>query len=163
MKLTLFNITKPLPLLLLVLVTIGFYGCKSTRDKAKSTSAEPMLLYLKTPCYGMCPSYEALIHTDGFVRYIGREHVPVTDTLTFWLTKAETQNLKETIAGLGYNNLEGLYKTQWTDKPSTHLYFYEAGKEVKHIKHQEGGPEELIQFNEMLHELIWQKMANTQK
>ncbi len=144
---------------------ISLLSCKSTGAKAASVSGGdvPLLMFQKTPCFGTCPSYEALIYTNGHVRFIPWEHVPVTDTLTFQLTGKELNELTAAIVDLNYKTLENLYKTEWTDMPATHLYFYEAGKEVKHIKHEEGGPEKLIKFNDKVHQLIWKYVATPAK
>jgi len=139
------------------MVSINMAACKSTVPAIVSDSGveAPLLLFQKTPCYGTCPAYEALVYTSGEVRFVPWEHTPVTDTLTFRLTANELKALNASIADLNYKTLQDLYKTDWTDMPATHLYFYEAGKEVKHIKHQQGGPEKLVKFNETVHQLIW--------
>ncbi|HEY4651204.1 MAG TPA: DUF6438 domain-containing protein [Pontibacter sp.] len=149
----------------ILLLGIMLPGCRSAETMAivTQTQQEPLLLYQKTPCFGPCPSYEALVYTNGTVRFVPREHTPATDTLTFQLTDKELQKLITEIAELNYKNLQDLYKTEWSDMPSTHLYFYEAGKEVKHIKHQQDGPTQLIRFIEAVHELLWKYVATPAK
>ncbi|MER2996828.1 DUF6438 domain-containing protein [Pontibacter populi] len=156
-----FNITKQLITLTIVAGLLCVVSCRSSAQHATTTAqaAEPWFMFQKTPCFGTCPSYEALLHTDGTVRFVGHQYVPVTDTLTFQLTENELKALQTDLAELNYKTLQNYYKTDWSDMPATHLYFYEAGKEVKHIKHEEGGPEKLIQFNEKMHQLIWKYVA----
>ncbi|NEM97518.1 DUF6438 domain-containing protein [Pontibacter burrus] len=152
-----FNIIKALTTIVIAVAGVSLLACKSTA--AVTTPApvteEPLLLYRKSPCYGPCPTYEALIYSNGTVQFIPIKYTPVTDTITFTLSAMELSKLKKSLAELNYKNLQNYYKTEWTDMPATHLYFYEAGKEVKHIKHQEGGPESLIRFIEEVHEMLW--------
>ncbi|NDK57220.1 DUF6438 domain-containing protein [Pontibacter fetidus] len=161
MKQRILNITKQLITVTIVMAGISMVGCKNAASQTidSQSNPAPLLLFQKTPCFGICPSYEALIYTDGNLRFIPWEHVPVTDTLTFRLSEKELTDLTKDIANLNYRTLDDLYKTNWSDMPATHLYFYEAGKEVKHIKHEEGGPEKLVNFNDKLHQLIWKYVA----
>jgi hypothetical protein len=155
------NITKQLVTLTIVTAVLCLVSCKSAghSNTAAAQSDSPLLMFQKTPCFGICPSYEALIYSNGTVRFVPWEHVPVTDTLTFQLSEKELQILLTDIADLNYKSLQNFYKTEWSDMPATHLYFYEDGKEVKHIKHEEGGPEKLVQFNDKVHQLIWKYVA----
>ena len=156
-----FNITKQLITLAIVAAVLCLLSCKTANTIASSVSqpCEPLLLFQKTPCFGTCPSYEALLHTDGTVRFVGHRYTPVTDTLIFKISGEELQQLQTDIAALNFKSLPNLYKTDWSDMPATHLYFYEDGKEVKHIKHEEGGTGKLVQFNEKMHQLIWKYVA----
>ncbi|MEJ8755657.1 DUF6438 domain-containing protein [Pontibacter sp. H259] len=161
MKRFILNITKQLLILTIVVAGISMLGCKSATSQSlnNNSKATTLLLFQKTPCFGICPSYEALLYTDGNVRFVPWKHVPATDTLTFQLSATELKELRADIADLNYKNLDNLYNTEWSDMPATHVYFYEADKEVKHIKHEEGGPKKLVQFNEKVHQLIWKYVA----
>ena len=151
------NIIKALTTIVIALAGISLLGCKSAAavTTPDSASEEPFLLYRKSPCYGPCPTYEAMIYSNGTVQFMPIKYTPVTDTITFALSAPELEKLKKAVADLNYKPLQNYYKTEWTDMPATHLYFYEAGKEVKHIKHQEGGPENLIRLIDEVHEMLW--------
>ncbi|MBB6611894.1 hypothetical protein H7F15_12655 [Pontibacter sp. Tf4] len=153
---TLLNITKQLITLTIVVLSMALLGCKSAETIGTVTEAEePLLVYRKSPCYGPCPAYEATIYSTGKVLFAPFKYTPVTDTITFQLSEKELKKLQTNLDKLNYSKLQKLYKTSWTDMPATHLYFYQSGKEVKHIKHQEGGPEELIRFIDEVHALLW--------
>lgn len=118
---------------------------------AQRQNSVPLLHFQKTPCLGTCPSYEATVYTDGRVRYQGYDHVALTDSANFTLSKAELASLMAEIKALRTTPLRDTYLTQWSDMPSTISTFYQNGKEVQSVKHQEGGPDALLQFQEKIH------------
>jgi hypothetical protein len=138
----------------LVLCLLLVAACSTAQNKGGAKADAPFLLFQKTPCLGICPFYEALISESGRIRYIGREHVPVQDTVYFQLTEAELSQLRQEVAQLNYMALQDLYLTNWSDMPSTVITFYEAGKEVKRVQQEEGGPQPLLDLQEKLHSML---------
>lgn len=133
--------------------TLLLTGCRN-HLQASQQQSEPLLHFQKTACLGTCPAYEAAIATDGSVTFIGFNYVPSTDTLHFKLSAERLDSLKNEISGLNYSALKDLYPTQWSDMPSTITTFYENGKKVKKVKHVEGGPAILEQFEENLNKIL---------
>ncbi len=123
---------------------------------AQQQVALPLLHFQKTPCLGRCPSYEATVYTNGQIRYKGYEHTALSDTATMVFGKADLDALKTELEALQAMPLQDAYLTQWSDMPSTYTTFYQNGKETKRVKHQEGGPEALLQFQEKLHQKLMQ-------
>ncbi|WP_114778861.1 DUF6438 domain-containing protein [Botryobacter ruber] len=113
-----------------------------------------LLLYQKTPCYGTCPAFDAHIYTDGTIIFKAWAHVPFTDTLASKLTPKELERLKRDLNHLPYQGWRTTYLSQRTDQPSTITTFYEAGREAKSVKHQEGGPEDLQLFQKKMDALL---------
>ncbi|MDX5420556.1 MAG: DUF6438 domain-containing protein, partial [Hymenobacteraceae bacterium] len=114
----------------------------------------PFLLFQKTPCLGICPAYEATVYENGSIRYVGWDHVPVKDTVTFQFSPEEMKELREEVGKLDYLNLQETYLTDWSDMPATISTFYENNREVKRVKHQEGGPQPLRDYQEKLHKRL---------
>ncbi|MBC5992061.1 DUF6438 domain-containing protein [Pontibacter cellulosilyticus] len=138
---------------------MGLSSCASKgvcQASGKSQPALPLLQFQKAPCYGACPAYEANIMQDGSITLIswGNIGIPENDTVQLCLPKQELQQLKTDLAALNYTSLVDAYLTQWTDRPSTYLTFYENGKVAKRVKHQEGGPASLVTFQQQLHEKL---------
>lgn len=159
MALNLFNITVQLnTIILLLLLSMGLSNCagKAPLQSNGAAPALPLLQFQRAPCYGTCPAYEATILKDGSITLVSWGHisVPENDTVQLHMPKPELDKLKADIAALNYTLLEDAYLTRWTDWPSTYLTFYEDGKAVKRIKHQEGGPEALKNLHKELHETI---------
>lgn len=100
-----------------------------------------------------------MIYTDGSVAYVPFKNALAQDTLQLQLTKQELQQLKQRIEGLEYNNLNTSYLSGWSDVSSAYFTFYENGKELKRVKHQEGGPQALLQFKGWLETLLEQRAA----
>ncbi|WP_242929351.1 DUF6438 domain-containing protein [Pontibacter vulgaris] len=122
--------------------------------KQDTKPAEPFILFQKTPCFGICPAYEASIATNGSITFIGWDHVPVIDTVKLYLAPQDLAILRKDVQQLKYKTLQDTYLTQWSDMPSTITTFYEKGRQVKKVKQEEGGPEQLIQFQDKLHKMI---------
>ncbi|MCC9138015.1 DUF6438 domain-containing protein [Pontibacter silvestris] len=140
----------------------AFLSCSSSsasvaskNGAASNARTDIQFLYIqKTSCLGTCPSYEASISTEGNITYVGRRYVPITDTLQLTLPQEDLAKLQKEVKKLDYSQWQSSYLTDWSDMPSTIMAFYEDGQKVKQIKHQRGGPQELIQFQEMLHKMI---------
>lgn len=133
-------------------------GCstfKGLPDATLAQDTQPLLHFQKTPCLGTCPAYNAMIYENGSISYVEFKNALAQNTISLQLTEEELQQLKRKIEELNYKGLQRRYLTQWSDMPSTYLTFFEQGKEVKRVKHEEGGPQRLIQFQDWLHNLIW--------
>ncbi|MCP2044149.1 DUF6438 domain-containing protein [Pontibacter sp. HSC-36F09] len=129
-------------------------GCSAAQNSNMQSTDTPLLHFQKTPCLGTCPSYEATILENGSIRYTGYSDVPVIDTVVFTLSKQQLEELRQKIAELNYTSLKDTYLTNWSDMPSTITTFYKAGKEIKRVKQEEGGPKLLLDFQEKVHTLI---------
>ncbi len=131
-------------------------GCASSTVQSTQAQEPPhkLLLFQKTPCYGTCPAYNATFYSDGSILFEGFRYVPVLDTVQLELTQEQLQKVQASLRELDYTSLESSYLSPYTDVPSTYLTFYEHDKEVKRVKHQQGGPEQLQQTISELHELV---------
>ncbi len=135
-------------------------GCNASQALSNSEAGQanqPLLLFQKSPCLGTCPAYNATIYQDGSISFVEFRNALAQDTIQLQLSEEELQQLKQELERLNYKDLQDSYLTNWSDISTTYLTFYEAGKEVKQVRHEEGGPQELIQFQEWLHTLIWQR------
>lgn len=151
-------------LLLLLCALIGL-ACTAKPKSNNQTDNKPrelLLLFQKTPCYGSCPAYNASFYSDGSIRYEGFRHVPVQDTLWLQLSKEQLSLVKESLESIDYPSLESTYNSPYTDLPSTYLTFYQEGKEMKCIKHQQNGPEKLRKLIENLDELVMELVQKDQ-
>lgn len=157
-RILLFNITRQLGAVILIWVSILVASCAGSAACQSNSSqpALPLLQFQKAPCYGTCPAYEANIMQNGSITLVswGNISVPENDTVQLCMPKQTLQQLKSDLAALNYTSLQDAYLTQWTDWPSTYLTFYEDGKAVKKVKHQQGGPEALQALQKNLHETI---------
>lgn len=129
-------------------------SCSTARNSNVQAQDAPLLHFQKTPCLGTCPSYEATILENGSIRYTGYSDVPVIDTVVFTLPKQQLEELRQEISQLNYTELQDTYLTNWSDMPATITTFYKAGKEVKRVKQEEGGPKSLLDFQEKVHTLL---------
>ncbi|MCJ8167079.1 DUF6438 domain-containing protein [Pontibacter sp. E15-1] len=144
--------------LLLLLLALMAAGCSKSAARQQATTgqkpAEPVLLFQKTPCLGLCPAYNATIYQNGQVAYVPFRNALAQDTLQLQLTPQEVQQFTQKLNDLAYTTLQKSYLSDWSDISSTYLTFYAQGKQTKRVKHEEGGPERLIQFIAWLDELL---------
>lgn len=148
---------KSLPFLLSVILGLSLalvISCSAGQNSSSKQAVIPLLHFQKTACLGTCPSYEATIMENGSIRYIGYNHVPVEDTVIFTLTPQQMKELHQEVLQLNPASLKDTYLTNWSDMPSTVTTFYEAGKEVKRVQQEEGGPQVLLDFQEKVHSLL---------
>ncbi|RDV16402.1 hypothetical protein DXT99_04150 [Pontibacter diazotrophicus] len=135
-------------------------GCNARQALSNSEagqSNQPLLLFQKSPCLGTCPAYNATIYQDGSISFVEFKNALAQDTILFQLPEEELRQLKQELEKLKYKDLQNSYLSNWSDISTTSLTFYEDGKEVKQVRHEEGGPQRLVQFQEWLHKLIWQR------
>jgi hypothetical protein len=144
----------------ILLFSVLFYSCTAANMCQTTSSSQPkkqLLQFMKAPCYGPCPAYQADIMDDGSITFISWgniANVAEDDTLQFCLSKKELQQLKADLKALNYTSLQDAYLSDWSDRPSTYLTIYQDGKVVKRVKHQEGGPESLLNFQKSLDQTI---------
>ncbi|WP_242918317.1 DUF6438 domain-containing protein [Pontibacter liquoris] len=140
-------------------------GCRAAApdQAAGKAPAQPLLFFQKPPCYGTCPAYEATFYENGSITYIGYQYAPAADTLYLHLAEPALQQLRQEIDSLHYTSLQPTYLSRATDRPVTNFTFYLDGKVAKRIKHQQGGPPELLQFQKMLETLLTELIAKKEK
>jgi hypothetical protein len=145
----------------LLFVSIFLCSCTAANMcQTNQTGNQPkkqLLQFMKAPCYGPCPAYQADIMEDGSITFISWGNIPKVaenDTLQLCLGKNNLEKLKTDLKTLNYTSLQEAYLSEWTDRPSTYLTIYQDGNAVKRIKHQEGGPEELVSFQKWLDQTI---------
>lgn len=135
------------------------FGCSSSRKQelnaeAKGPENDRVVLQIrKTPCYGTCPVYEALLYQSGRVLYKGEEHVPEEGDFEMRLSPQTIEHLLKEAQNLNFFALAAYYPAQGTDFPSTYLTLYE-GNSYKTVRHQEGGPKRLRDFIQYTHEAL---------
>lgn len=145
---------------LVTLIWLLMNGCNASNALSHTESGQlnqPLLLFQKSPCLGTCPAYNATIYQDGSISFVEFKNALAQDTVQLQMSGVDLRQLKQELETLEYRNLQDSYLTNWSDISATYLTFYEAGKEVKQVRHEEGGPQQLIQFQEWLHTLIWQR------
>ena len=118
----------------------------------------------RTPCYGRCPIYEAVIYNSGFVVYKGVLNVDKIGTFTSRLNIRQMEDIKSKAAEINYFDLKTQYDSPVTDLPTT-LTSVKIGNVKKKIKNRVGGPEALKQYEVfvegILSSLSWDKKADT--
>ncbi|HEY0881896.1 MAG TPA: DUF6438 domain-containing protein [Archangium sp.] len=108
----------------LTLGLVLLFGCPSATAEVKkdAVTETPRLLVAmeRGPCFGACPVYRVEVFTDGRVRFEGRRHVKMKETVETRLSGEQLAAISERIKNLGFK--WGDYNDpSVTDLPSVRL------------------------------------------
>src|SRR5262245_16370323 len=106
----------------------------------------------RTPCFGMCPEYEVVIHGDGTVKYTGRTNVRVEGEQTWKIDPAAVRALAREMEQAGYFDLEDEYTAHVTDLPTTYTSLT-IGARAKTVKNYFGAPQKLKDLEKRIEEV----------
>ncbi len=119
---------------------------------------DTLLLYKKTPCFGVCPTFTLVVKMDGELYYNGRQNVPMLgDYKSTWSTDI-LQTLEDKMQTVDFYNLpKNFDNPQVTDLPSMYLG-YTRGNNLYTVKCRYQTPQNLKNL------AIWldQEIAKTQ-
>lgn len=96
------------------------------------------LVFQRTPCYGTCPAYTAVVFRNGKVSYTGERFVPVTGPRALSLPQATVQEMVDQARAINFNGLEPSYHAQVTDLPATIVTSYLPGQRPYQVMAERG-------------------------
>ncbi|WP_045690011.1 DUF6438 domain-containing protein [Hymenobacter sp. AT01-02] len=114
-----------------------------TEKNASAEQIPPVMVFERTPCYGMCPHYTARLYADGRVEYEGFRHAPVEGKRTAQIAPSVVQNLLRQADLLGFQKLDNMYSSGVTDLPTTALSIRYPDGTTKAVRAESGAPVEL--------------------
>lgn len=123
---------------------------------ADQQTAEPVLLFEKTPCFGPCPVYKATIYADGRVQYQGEQNVPLVGKHTLRLPADTVTYIRREAERMNFGSLRGSYSQNATDLPSTYLTVRQPDGSLKEVRVEGGAPAELEKLLAYIHRQIKQ-------
>ena len=132
--------------LLLLLTTLSAGAAAQTGTERIEVSIK------RTPCFGMCPEYEVVIHGDGSVKYTGRTNVRVEGEQTWKIDPAAVRALAREMEQAGYFDLEDEYTAHVTDLPTTYTSLT-IGARTKTVKNYFGAPQKLKDLEKRIDEV----------
>ena len=132
--------------------------------KKRMEAADSIYASIKrTPCYGRCPIYEAVIYKSGYVIYNGNRFVERIGKHKSRLTQDQLAQIATKANSIGYFELENKYDSPVTDFPTTITAVNASGKS-KTISNRVGGPDSLKEYEKYLDGLLnglgWTKIAD---
>jgi hypothetical protein len=108
-----------------------------------SPEAEPVLVFKRTPCFGLCPTYTATIFADGRVAYEGQRYVPLLGKHTLSLPPATVTQLLAEAKKIHFEQLQDRYAGNTSDLPATIITVRQPGTAAKAVYAEENIPENL--------------------
>ncbi|MCC6599717.1 MAG: hypothetical protein IT223_03480 [Crocinitomicaceae bacterium] len=107
-------------------------------------------IYRRTPCFGMCPSFDLTIYKSGYAVYEGKNFV---NRIGFYRTSfliTDLEKIKSTAERIHYFGLNDVYDNEHvTDLPSVTTGVWEDGK-LKTVRARYHAPVELKALYEVL-------------
>lgn len=137
---------------------------QTTTDETNQTEAPveapPYLVAVleKTDCYGICPSFEVRLFSNGRLTYKGKKDVAMLGIYEAWTDLDLLQRVKDQAYKLKYFELADVYPPQGKtieELPLTITYLNFDEKE-KTIINNYGSPKALRDFETFLEELLMQ-------
>ena len=116
----------------------------------------------RSPCFGECPVYDAVIHATGLVEYTGRMYVPRLGDHRGQVGLYAFQRLAQFIAGTQFWEMESYYDfrhTVVTDAAGSCVMVATANRRKLVGNYMDAGPPELWAIagliDLLLHEVEW--------
>lgn len=119
---------------------------KATNLAKPAQTAEPVLVFKRTPCYGTCPAYTATVFADGRVEYDGQRFVTLLGKHTLHLPMATVQEMLAEAKRIDFNSLQAHYSRNTSDLPATIITVHPVGQPAKAVSAEEGYPEKLQDY-----------------
>lgn len=109
------------------------YAAAESKDMESPEFAELILVSLsKTPCFGVCPSFNFTVFANGTAQYDGLSNVTRLGKYKAKISKEEINQLLNEASAVGYFSLNDKYDNEFvTDLPSATTYLNLEGKEKK--------------------------------
>ena len=143
--------------LFVLLLSLGFFACKTTKEASTANSAIPAdfaLTLTRSGCFGTCPSYMLHVQADGKVFYEGYSHTPITGKHTKEISEDKIRTLIKGLNEVDFWNLEKAYDNpQISDLPSTTMEATMDGKTHKVLDRFET-PDAVKNFSILIDEVV---------
>jgi hypothetical protein len=118
----------------------GISNFQST-TKPKYTAENLQITINRSPCYGMCPTYNMTIYGDGKVVWEGMKNVKAETLDSTMISQADIQKLVDAFENYSFWNLKDRYHSDMvTDLPSTTVTIVKDGRR-KSVYSYFGAPE----------------------
>ncbi|MEY3050918.1 MAG: hypothetical protein RLY31_703 [Bacteroidota bacterium] len=113
------------------------------------------LVLEKTPCFGKCPVYKAVIRSDGHATWDGRMNVTRTGRYEGMVSESTIREIRQQAHAIQFLDLEHKYPVDQvvTDLPETILTI-QFGDMVKVVRNQYAAPAKLKSFQSFVEESL---------
>ena len=121
-------------------------GCKHIDLQQPDKNGKVVMSIARTPCFGSCPTYEAVLYENGLLTYNGKRFTVKTGHYYAKVSAKEMNTVKKWIIDAGIFNFKDRYPEDDiapTDLPSCKLYFRHGDKEKNIVDKNWNTPEPL--------------------
>ena len=121
------------------------------KNAAATTATNvPVLIFKRTPCFGLCPAYTDSVFADGRVQYEGVRGVPLLGRHTLRLPPATVADMLAEARHMGFSKLNDTYSRNTSDLPATVLIVQPPGQPRKAVLAAEDIPDKLQAYIDYL-------------
>ncbi len=149
--------------LLLILFALGCASqprTETTPMENTAATADTLLVFERTPCYGYCPAYRVTLTTDGALVYEGLSHVATEGFVREQLSPETVDAIRAAVTDARFFEFPAELKcrSQVTDNPAVYVTVQMAGQR-KRIDHDRGctgfpGEDRLLALEDRLDALL---------
>ena len=122
-------------------------------DSVINTS-DAYLVLKKTSCYGRCPEYTFYLYPDLTCKIDAKRFYKVEGVKKGEISRKQMETIKSKVEIIDFFNLKDSYDNEFVqDVPPTYVSISNGGA-MKKIKSRYGSPKELIEFQDVLVQII---------
>lgn len=144
------------------LLLVFILGAFDTWPQADKTYL--VISLTKTQCFGECPAYDFELYSDCNATFNG---IAFTDKQGSWsakVSKKQMESITNTFQESDFFSFEDRYYAEFTDLPTTYLYYSDGSLEKKVMDYY-GAPQRLKDLENkvevLIDELEWKKQKTT--
>jgi len=108
----------------------------------------------RTPCYGKCKVYSAVIRSDGTFRFFGEANVQHMGRHVGRVNEEDFQELARLINDIGYARLEHAYELPVTDMPTVFTMVAKSDRRKVIRNYANAGPMKLWAVEQLIDKLL---------
>lgn len=97
---------KPIHPILFFIFFLSMTQCNPIKHISQISENKKLLSYERTACYGFCPVYSVILLQNGQVFFIGKQFIPIKDTITFQLPDQQLKQIKQIMEHPEYRNMK---------------------------------------------------------
>ena len=118
----------------------------ATTKATTPTAAAPVLVFERTPCYGICPAYRMQVFADGRVAYEGLHSVPMMGKNELKLPASTVAAMLRQAREAHFETFEKQYLSGATDMPSTIVTIAQPDGTLKKVTVESNAPENVKNY-----------------
>jgi hypothetical protein len=134
-------------------IVITASTCWSTKKGVNLDTLTKIAEMEKGPCFGRCPVFTLTIYDNGIASYEGERFTDRLGVYVKTISPTQLKELKDAFVKANVWRFKDVYRGQIPDLQTVTITYYE-GDESKSVMGKDGRPDEIMELEEMLDEIV---------